>query len=133
MLVDQFEQQIRPIITTRIWEGSKSVWMVPGEQFAVIFGKMKMQVLYANNLGIQSMVKQSCNYFNSVMHAVRISFIGAIADKESRYTETVWPFHIIDLNCTATESTVWECPHNNLTDVYTCDSLNDASIICQGL
>ena len=57
---------------------------------------------------------------------------GAIAGRGS-FTESVWPFHIIDLNCTGGERAVWECPRNNLQSVYTCSSSNDASVICQGM
>ena len=48
------------------------------------------------------------------------------------YTERIWPFHIIDLNCTGFEKTIWECGHSNLNDVYSCPTQNDASIRCQG-
>ena len=58
--------------------------------------------------------------------------IGAVAGRGS-YTERIWPLHIVDLNCTGTERTIWECPHNDLYNVYTCGSINDASVICQGL
>ena len=57
---------------------------------------------------------------------------GAIAGRGS-YTEGIWPFHIVDLNCTGSEGTIWECPHNGLYGVYTCGHTNDASVICQGL
>ena len=59
-------------------------------------------------------------------------YTGAVAGKVS-YSESVWPFHIVDLNCSGTESTVWECPHNNVFDTYTCASTRDASVRCQGI
>ena len=58
--------------------------------------------------------------------------LGAVAGR-GLYTETVWPFHIIDLNCTGWERTVWECPHNGIFNEYSCPFTNDASVRCQGL
>ena len=63
---------------------------------------------------------------------VLIKCIGAFAGR-GLYTETVWPFHIIDLNCTGMEKTVWECSHNGLIDEYNCPFSYDASVRCQGL
>ena len=61
-----------------------------------------------------------------------ICYVGAVAG-QGLYTDTIWPFHIIDLNCTGVERTIWECPHNGLFDDYSCSSRNDASVRCQGL
>jgi deleted-in-malignant-brain-tumors protein 1 len=58
--------------------------------------------------------------------------IGAVAGR-GLHTETIWPFHIIDLNCTGVERTVWECSHNGLFDEYFCPSNHDASVRCQGM
>ena len=56
---------------------------------------------------------------------------GAVAG-ERLFTEAIWPFHIIDLNCTGSERTIWECHSNGLLGIYNCPSGNDASIRCQG-
>ena len=47
------------------------------------------------------------------------------------YTEGVWPIHINDLNCTGSEESVWECPHNGIVR-YSCNHQDDASVMCQG-
>ena len=47
------------------------------------------------------------------------------------YTESVWPIHINDLNCTGSEESVWECPHNGIVG-YSCNHRQDASVVCQG-
>ena len=57
---------------------------------------------------------------------------GAIAATGS-YTERSLPVHIIDLNCTGNERNYLECPHNNLSDLHSCDHTQDASLRCQGL
>ena len=56
--------------------------------------------------------------------------LGAIAAYGS-YTESVWPVYIRDLNCTGSEGSIYECPHNGITG-YICNQYNDASIKCQG-
>ena len=40
---------------------------------------------------------------------------------------------MIDLNCTGTEDSVWNCLYNGLIDYYSCPHKHDASIICQSL
>jgi deleted-in-malignant-brain-tumors protein 1 len=47
------------------------------------------------------------------------------------YTEYVWPFGIIDLNCTGNETSVWNCPYNGTTT--NCYTSNDASVICRNI
>ena len=59
-------------------------------------------------------------------------FKGAIPGSGS-YISYVWPFGIIDLNCTGEEDSVWNCSYNGTVDYYTCPSNHDASIICQGI
>ena len=41
-----------------------------------------------------------------------------------------WPFHIIDINCTGSEITIWNC---SLNSVSTCSPSQEAAIRCQGL
>jgi len=69
------------------------------------------------------------------MHNYNIS--GAIAAVSRStglgYMYTSLPVHIIDINCTGEEETIWDCPQNNLTiDDTMCDSGQDALIQCQG-
>ena len=46
------------------------------------------------------------------------------------YTESVWPIHINDLNCTGSEESVWECPHNGI-EGYSCGHYrDDARLTC---
>ena len=47
------------------------------------------------------------------------------------YTERLKAIHINDLNCTGSEESVWECPHNGI-EGYSCNHYQDASVICQG-
>ena len=44
--------------------------------------------------------------------------------------ESVLPFHIIDLNCTGDEESVWDCPSNALLSQYSCNQNNDAALSC---
>ena len=46
------------------------------------------------------------------------------------YTESARPIHINDLNCTGSEESVWECPHNGI-EGYSCNHRQDASVVCQ--
>ena len=39
--------------------------------------------------------------------------------------------HIIDINCTGSESNIQDCPSNNLTNYY-CPSYRDAGVSCNG-
>ena len=51
------------------------------------------------------------------------------------YTEKNLPIHIYDLNCTGSEESVWECPHNGIKG-YSCGrhrSRDDAQVICSGM
>ena len=53
---------------------------------------------------------------------------GAIAVLRS-YVTTVWPIHIMDINCTGLEESIWDCPFNN---GRVCTRMQDASVQCQG-
>ena len=48
-----------------------------------------------------------------------------------KYAEGVWPIHINDLNCTGSEESVWECSRNGIVG-YSCNLIQDASVMCQG-
>ena len=56
--------------------------------------------------------------------------VGAIA-ASSYYTDNTWYFHIIDLNCTGEEDSIWNCSYNGLLE-YNCPLSHDASLQCQG-
>lgn len=48
----------------------------------------------------------------------------------SYYNTPYLPIYIQDLNCTGSESSIWDCPHNS--SVQHCTSYyNDASVLCQ--
>ena len=55
---------------------------------------------------------------------------GAIA-ASGYYTDYTRSFHIIDVNCTGEEDSIWNCSHNGLLE-YNCPSSHDASVQCQG-
>ena len=51
----------------------------------------------------------------------------------STYTENALPIHIYDLNCTGSEESLWECPHNGI-EGYSCGRRrDDARLICYGM
>ena len=56
-------------------------------------------------------------------------FSGALA-LTNAYIEGIWHVHINDLNCTGKEESIWDCPQNGLNG-YSCNHLEDASVICQ--
>ena len=62
-----------------------------------------------------------------------IIFIKGAIPGSGTYISYVWPFGIIDLNCTGEEDSVWNCSYNGTVDYYSCSSNHDASIICQGI
>ena len=66
---------------------------------------------------------------NLWLHGTVFHDIGASALTNS-FTEGNWYIHINDLNCTGNESSIWDCPMNELTD-YSCYHYDDASVICQ--
>ena len=69
------------------------------------------------------------NVHNYSVHHMCWHIAGAIA-LGSRFSESVWPTHIYDLNCTGSERSVWDCPHNALSPSQ-CYYRNDASIACR--
>ena len=64
------------------------------------------------------------------MFDIIFSLLGAIA-VSGYYTDYIWSFHIIDLNCTGEEDIIWNCSYNGLLD-YKCLASHDASLQCQG-
>ena len=48
----------------------------------------------------------------------------------NKYTESTWPMHIKDINCTGSEGLVLDCSHNEISG-YECSALHDAGVICQ--
>uniref|UniRef100_A0A1X7VPG7 Deleted in malignant brain tumors 1 protein n=1 Tax=Amphimedon queenslandica TaxID=400682 RepID=A0A1X7VPG7_AMPQE len=43
------------------------------------------------------------------------------------------PVHILDLNCTGNESSLWDCPYNGTVDFFNCPSSHDAEVICRNV
>ena len=66
-----------------------------------------------------------------IVHACIVLMVGAIAGR-GVFTESLWPFHFVDVNCSGLEMTLFDCPHNNLVDFYSCHSTRDASVRCHG-
>lgn len=63
--------------------------------------------------------------------AISISvYIGAIAGT-GLYSEVLKEFHIIDLNCTGSEESVFNCSHNAVLE-NTCSNHEDAYVQCKG-
>ena len=56
--------------------------------------------------------------------------VGAIA-ASGYYTDYTLSVHIVDLNCTGEENSIWDCSYNVVMN-YTCPSSHDASLQCQG-
>ncbi len=46
------------------------------------------------------------------------------------FTETTWPIHIVDLNCSGHEDSIWDCSYNELLNDM-CNEDDDAAVICQ--
>ena len=44
------------------------------------------------------------------------------------YNHYYHPVHIYDMNCTGTESSIWDCPYDNITQ---CTTSYDAAVLCQ--
>ena len=57
-------------------------------------------------------------------------FLGAIS-ATGYFTNNIWPFHILDINCTGEEDNIFDCTHNEMEN-YMCLWSHDASIVCQG-
>ena len=62
---------------------------------------------------------------------INIQIIGAIAIRNRYNQRYKWPYHIIDLNCTGNEQSIWNCSYNGLLN-YECPKYYDTSISCQG-
>ena len=60
------------------------------------------------------------NQFNSIIGASALT---------NAFVEGNWYVHINDLNCTGSEESIWDCPHNGLNKY--CYHYKDASVICQ--
>ncbi|XP_019849591.1 PREDICTED: deleted in malignant brain tumors 1 protein-like [Amphimedon queenslandica] len=56
---------------------------------------------------------------------------GAVAASGFFYPFSLWPYHMIDLNCSGTENNFLNCPYNKLSDKYNCPNTHFASIVCQ--
>ena len=44
-----------------------------------------------------------------------------------------FPFHFIDLNCTGSEESIFNCPSNALATQYTCPYYRAAAVACHGI
>ena len=59
------------------------------------------------------------------------NYVGASA-RTKVLTETTWPIHIMDLNCSGSEDSIWDCPYNELHDYNDmCNEDDDAAVVCQ--
>ena len=59
------------------------------------------------------------------------NYIGASA-RTKVLTETTLPIHIMDLNCSGSEDSIWDCPYNELHDYNDmCNEDDDAAVVCQ--
>ena len=65
-----------------------------------------------------------------ISHQVILFFLGAISTT-GYFTNNIWPFHIVDINCTGEEDNIFDCTHNEIEN-YMCLWSHDASIICHG-
>uniref|UniRef100_A0A1X7ULL6 Deleted in malignant brain tumors 1 protein n=1 Tax=Amphimedon queenslandica TaxID=400682 RepID=A0A1X7ULL6_AMPQE len=51
-------------------------------------------------------------------------FMGNVSSRIER------PFHVIDVNCTGEEVSIWDCSMNSLLKQYTCNETNNAAVSC---
>ena len=57
------------------------------------------------------------------------NFTGAIVISHYYYYHYYYPVHVHDLNCTGTESSIWDCPYDNIIEY--CGYYEDAAVLCQ--
>ena len=67
--------------------------------------------------------------FYSTLLCLQQCFSGAIP-VIGVFLNHVWPVLIYDINCTGSEQTLKDCPHNGITD-HSCHPREAASLICQ--
>ena len=72
---------------------------------------------------------QKIRTIKTITIIIFFSISGAIG-LGKRYNEQYISHFIIDINCTGTEETIWDCPRDN---VNVCSSDKTALIICQGI
>ena len=51
----------------------------------------------------------------------------------SGYRERILPAYIMDINCTGEELSVWDCPHNAISNLDCRSYYQDAAVICAGM
>ena len=88
------------------------------------------QQLGFSSSGIYS-IRFTVYYYHMTMYVVHV------APLDSRiyngYGERYLPLHVIDINCTGEEATIWDCPHNAVVENSNCRSYyRDAAVTCLG-
>ena len=71
-----------------------------------------------------------CNTFFYLLRTLYFDIIGALSI--GSYPNHVSNVHIIDISCTGTESSVFDCPHTAATPSQSCPNNADAYIQCNG-
>ena len=104
----------------------KYVLMDHGVQFAMIFLMTMTLKLYANSWDTHQLVM---NVIIIILSLLLLYILGSAAlnHRYNHYSEHVFRFHIVDLNCTGVEQSIWNCPSNGLLK---CPSNVDAAISC---
>ena len=64
-----------------------------------------------------------------IIDQISFNFIIGASALTNAFVEGNWHVHINDLNCTGSEQSIWDCPHNGLNKY--CNHYKDASVICQ--
>ena len=59
----------------------------------------------------------------------RVTYIIGSLSMGNIKVESILPHHFIDVNCSGSELSISDCPHNGLMH-YTCPSSHDAAIAC---
>ena len=89
-----------------------------------------MPVLSVHSWDILPMVIQ-CMQLWSLLVFIHDVHLGAIGPATVYHYSGTPQHNIIDLNCTGSEDTILDCPHN-ATNGYYCSLSHDANVFCEG-
>ena len=67
-------------------------------------------------------------YTHIMFYTLYCLVLGALA-LTNTFTESTWPIHVHDLNCSGNEKSIWGCPNNGLVG-YLCSDHDDAAVKC---
>ena len=73
------------------------------------------------------------SYKQILLYVTCTSFIIGSISMDNINDYNYLPFHFIDLNCTGSEESIFNCPSNALTTQYTCRYYHTAAVACHGI